>query len=50
MGMIYIFKGELKYVVEKEARMMTACVIVVVALDSGAGRGRPSCLGDKSRT
>jgi len=31
-------------------RMTAAWVIVIITLDSGAGRGRPTCLGDKSRT
>jgi len=45
MGMIYTFKGELKYVLKRRARMMATCVIVVVTLDSGARRGRLTCLG-----
>jgi len=48
MRMIYMFKGELKYVVEKEGD--GSMVIVVVTLDSGARRGRLTSLGDKSRT
>ena len=30
--------------------MMAACVMVIITLDSGAERGRPTCLGNKSRT
>jgi len=29
--------------------MMAACVMIIIILDSGAGSGRPTYLGDKSR-
>jgi len=38
MWMIYIFKDEFKYVIEKKGRMMAACDMDIITLDSETGR------------